>query len=307
GSGLMGRHSAGAVASTAIVAVGASLVLHELAHALVGALVGGRPTLITAMEVRGDFTALSPAGRIALGAAGMATNALMAAAAYAALRVRSGVRRAAVWSERASAMAAAAADGAGGGHRPAPGASPAGASALDLFLWFVLAYGGVLTAAKTASETAAGWGDWMTILRAVPHATVVRALALVLGTAGLLWMVRLSRRMLSGLLVATTAPERRLEGLRLIATAGFACAVLGSGAAVTSGVGAPRALALAAGAILGPFVVLGLSLAVRRQGRAAPTDLPRTPAVAGLGWTSAAAVVVILMWGVFGPGLRLGG
>ncbi len=263
----MKRYSALAIIVTIMPVMGLATVCHEGAHILAGWSAGGTPRLLTATEVKGDFDTLSPAGFVALGASGSVVNLLFCLAGWWLLgRTRSL-----------------------GPH-------------MRLFAWFLFAVNGMLVVTAMMGESLAGFGDWMTILKPWQAAGSLRILFTVLGTLGMIVMVRRSGTTLGMILPPGETSSRRAEALRIVLIGAAASTLLVLGAAVASPVGSTRGVLLALAAGLGPFVPIAFSLrfAPHVESRVADT----TPS-GGRSWLAATAVVVLLEWLVLGPGVDL--
>lgn len=261
------EHAPLAVGSVAILVIGLSFGLHEGAHALVGWLLGGHPTLVTATEVRGDFSSLSRTGFILFGASGMIVNTVLAVGALLILRWR---RPDGNWG---------------------------------LFWWLLFAFGGTLVATKTLMEPAAQWGDWMTILRRLPEGNIPRRLALISGLLGIVVMVRTSASALSPLLLSTELSARRREARRIVLLGALAAGVFATGSGVGSEVGAMRGILLGLGGAVGPLVVL--LLATRRVSSTPGQSSLPSRAEPTRGWLMAAGVMIVVTWLVMGPGISI--
>ena len=261
------HYPTGLILATAALVTGLAVMCHEGAHVLVGWLAGGAPTLLTTTEVKGDFRSLTPWGFVAFGASGSLVNVAFCGLGWWALM-------------RAPAEA---------GSR--------------LFAWFLFAVNGTLVANKMLVETAAGFGDWMTILHPFPLVLQLRVLVAVLGVAALVWLVRACAKTLGGVLLPEgETSRRRAEAVRVVGLGAVAAVVLVLGGAVASPVGTTRGTLLAVGAGLGPYVPI--AFAIRRVPRATPL----APTVAGSTawpWYLAAEALAALLWLVLGPGVDL--
>ena len=262
----MERHRIAAICVSSVLAVGIALMAHESAHVLAGRIAGGSPTLLTAMEVQGNFDSLSPVGFVALGASGFVVNALLCGLGWW------GVGRKGVTAE------------------------------FRLTAWFFFAVNGMLLTTKTMLEPLLGWGDWMTILRPLPATTFLRALFAMLGTAGVILMVRRSGAALATLVFSGELQQRVAEARRIVLVGAAAAAILVLNGGVANPMGATRGVLLGLGAGVGPFVplIFGTRFAARSPSRNA--DQPSTHR--GL-WLLAAGAITGGMWFAFGPGIDL--
>jgi len=262
----MERQRIAAICASSILAVGIAFMAHESAHVLAGRIAGGSPTVLTAMEVQGDFDSLSPVGFVALGASGFVVNALLCGLGWW------GVARKGVTAE------------------------------FRLTAWFFFAVNGMLLTTKTMLEPLLGWGDWMTILRPLPATTLLRTLFAMLGTAGVILMVRRSGAGLARLVFSGESQQRVTEARRIVLVGAAAAAVLAFGGGVTNPVGAMRGSLLGLGAGVGPFVPLlfGTRFAARTSSR----NADRPSSHGGL-WLLAAGAITAIMWFAFGPGIYM--
>jgi len=103
-------------------------------------------------------------------------------------------------------------------------------------------------------EPLAGFGDWVTVLNPLPAKVLFRVLAALVGTAGLVVMIRLSGKTLGSLLPAGKPAERTAQARRIVYIGAASAAVLVLGRSVASPVGTIHAMLLALGAGLGPFL-----------------------------------------------------
>jgi hypothetical protein len=263
----MERHRIATIAATSVIAVGLGTMCHEQAHVWVGRLVGGTPTLLTSTEVKGNFDSLSPAGFAAFGAAGSIVNLAFCAIGWWILR-----------------------------RRPASAES-------RLFGWYFFGVNGMYVTTKMVGEPLAGFGDWMTILHRLPALPLLRGLAAILGLAGLAFMVRRSGAELARLIPPGEPAERNREALRILLLGAIAAGVLLLGGSVLNPVGPVRAIPLALGAGLGPFVALAFGL--RFVGRVPSTRPPGTMKSNPWPWSLAAAAIALVLWFLVGPGVVL--
>ncbi|MGE0552987.1 MAG: hypothetical protein AB7R55_06125 [Gemmatimonadales bacterium] len=252
------------IAAASVLTVGVAFTSHEAAHALVGWLAGGHPTLLTATEVRGDFDELTRWGRAALGGAGTVANLLLAALGW--------------W-----------------GYRRSRGARP------RLVSWFFFALNGSLVGTKMIGEALAGWGDWMTILRPWPQVNALRWVIAILGLVWVALVVRKAGPALARLLPAGLPRERVAAARRLLAIGMLATAALVLGASVANPAGSARGMLLATGAALGSFAPLFFAA---RFAQTVPPDPEPETRGAGWPWLAAAGVVTLTLWLVVGPGIR---
>lgn len=259
------RHQPAAICASSVLSVGTAMIAHELAHVAAGWTAGGTPTLLTATEVRGDFTSLSPLGLAALGVSGTLVNVLFSVAAWWVL------------SRRATS------------------------AELRLSTWFIFTFNGMLVATKMMAEPIAGFGDWMTALNRVPGAMFYRVMVAAAGTAALIFMVRRSGMALAKIVPGAAPTRRRAEALRIVLTGAAAAAVLVLGAGVAAPGRDARAILLALG-VLGPFVpMLFVARIVPRHPAGAPSALVR----ARWPWVAAAGITAAVLWFGIAPGLAL--
>ncbi len=259
------RQKRGTIIAATILAVGWGMMAHEAAHAMVGWLVGGDPTVLVATEVKGDFSQLSPLGFIAFGIAGTLANVLLAL-----LGARLLWRPGAPWNVRITG-------------------------------WLLFGVNSMLVVTKMLFEAVTGYGDWMTVLHAVPQTGVARVL---IGGAGLVGMVLVVR--LAGAGLASMVPDgepgaRVREARRILWISAATATVLVLGSVLVSPTGLSRSSALALGVVVGAFGPLFAAARLVPRRASAP-DGP----TAASSWLMVAAVAtVILMWAVVGPGVNL--
>jgi hypothetical protein len=262
----MQRYSVKTICISSVIAVGLAMMCHELGHVLAGSLAGGTPTLITSTEVKGDFDSLSPAGFVALGISGFVVNVIFCVVAW--------------WIAR---------------RRPA-------VAELQLLAWFSFAVNGMLVMMGAAVEPLFGFGDWMTILHALPGTALLRVLFTVLGTIGLIVMTRRAGYALGRLLPTGDPGHRMAEARRVVLIGAAVVAILVVGSSVANPIGTTRGTLLALGAGLGPF--LPMMAGTRFVPRSLPgSDLTRTNG--GILWVVASVAVTAVLWFVFGPGIAL--
>jgi hypothetical protein len=262
----MQRYSLTVICACSVLALGLAMMLHEGAHIMVGRMVGGTPTLLTTTEVVGDFRSLSTAGRVAFGAAGSLANVLLCACGWLVLEGK---------PARADARLAA---------------------------WLFFAVNGMIVVTKMLGESVTGLGDWMTILGTLPATTLLRVLVAVLGTAGLVLMVRRSGAALATIIPAGEPSQRRAEALRIVLAAALASTVLVLGGTVANPVGTMRGALLSLGAGPGQFVpiVSGTRFVGRTASKVDGPFVSRS-----WPWLLAAGGVIVIMWFVIGPGVTL--
>jgi hypothetical protein len=265
-SGAMKTYRATTICATAVLTLGLATLCHEAAHVVIGEMVGGRPTLMTATETRGDFDSLSPAGFALFGAAGSLVNLLFCGLGLWLLS-----------------------------RRPV-------SAEQRLFAWFFFAVNGTLVTTKMLGEPIAGFGDWMTILSPFPGTAALRAVVATLGAGGLIFVVRRSGIELAGLLPPGDTSRRMAEARRIVALGALAATVLVLGGAVLNPVGLTRGALLALGAGPGQFVPIAFGLR-RVPGIAARSADPRQGAT--WPWLLSAGALLILTWFVAGPGIAL--
>jgi hypothetical protein len=149
-------------------------MLHELAHLFAGSLVGGSPSLSTAIELQGDFSSLTPAGFVVLGASGSVANVLLLVAGAWFLSRR----------------------------ELGPDAA--------LTAWFLFSVNEMLLTTKMIGESVVGFGDWITLVGHLPGSLALRFILLGIGTAGVIWMVRASGGALARLLPPGEQAKRKV-------------------------------------------------------------------------------------------------
>ena len=255
------------IGATTILTVGLAFMCHELGHVIAGRIAGGTPTLLTAIQVLGDFETLTPAGFIALGISGSLVNLMFCGLGWWGLKQKTG---------RADFQLAA---------------------------WFFFTINGLLITTKMMIEPLAGFGDWMTVLNPLPATVLFRILAALVGTAGLVVMIRLSGKTLGSLLPAGKPAERIAQARRIVYIGAAAAAVLVLGSSVANPVGTVQAMLLALGAGLGPFLPM---LGAARLAQRTPPGEPLPRSQGGWGWLAAAGIMTFTMWFFFGPGIMLG-
>jgi hypothetical protein len=249
-----------------IITVGFALMAHEFGHLVVAWCTKSTPTLITAVEVRGDFETLSPAGFVALGISGSLVNFLFL--------VLGGVMLSQNPANRGTQLAA----------------------------WYLFAFNGVLLTSKMLIEPIAGFGDWMTILRPFPATNVLRGMVAVLGFLGIIFFIRRSGAALAPFLSERDANLRAKEARQIISLGGIGAIILVAGAALASPQDMTRAILLYLGAGVGPFFPLVFSI---RHASKHPKYFAEHSAGPLWPWAATAGIVMILMWFVIGPGISL--
>jgi hypothetical protein len=260
------RHSLRAIWASSVIAVGPAIMLHELAHLFAGVLAGGSPSLLTAVELQGDFSGLTQVGYVILGASGSLANAMLLLAG--------------AWFMTYQDL------------------SPDAA----LTAWFVFSVNGMLLTTKLIGETLAGFGDWNTVVSHLPGSITLRLILFGVGIAGVIWMVRSSGRLLAGQLPAGSPAKRAAAAKRIVLVGASASAVLVTGAAIRAPQGMTQAVLLALAAGLGPFVPMYFThRVVARRPEAGSGDF----AVGGWTWILSAVICTLVLWLAFGPGIAL--
>lgn len=222
--------------------------------------------MLTATEVLGDFSMLTPAGFVALGASGFAVNVLFCGLGWWALGRKSATTE------------------------------------FRLTAWFFFAVHGLLLATSTVLQPVLGWGDWMTILRPHLATATVRISVALLGAAVMIVMVRRSGASLATV-VRSREPSQRVKEARQIVLVGAAAAVvLSLGCGVASPLGATRGVLVGVGAGMGPFVPMFFG--TRFVSRTPPGNAD-PPTKRRWTWLLAAGANTLILWFVFGPGIRL--
>jgi hypothetical protein len=259
-------HSVRAILASSVIAVSLAIMLHELAHLLAGSLVGGSPTLLTAIELQGDFSSLTPAGLVVLGASGSVANVLLLVAGTWFLSRR----------------------------ELGPDAA--------LTAWFLFSVNGMLLTTKMIGESVVGFGDWITVVGHLPGSLALRFILLGIGTAGVIWMVRASGGALARLLPPGAQAKRIAAARRIVMIGAGASAVLVLGASLPVPLGTTRTVLLALGAGLAPFVPMFFT--PRVVGRALGTGSGEVDS-GGWPWLVGAGACTLILWLAFGPGISL--
>lgn len=254
------------ICASSVIAIGLGVMCHESAHVIAGWMMGGSPTLMTATEVRGDFSALSPVGFVALGISGSIINLLFCILGWW------GLNRKATSDE------------------------------FQLFAWFFFAVNGMLVTMKMVFEPLIGIGDWMTILGPFQAITYLRILVTALGVAGMVLMVRRSGALLAMLIPSGETSDRRVEAFRIVLIGAIASILLVLGSSIANPAWGVREILLALGAGLGPFIPMIFSVRFVSRYQSKKTTLTETgkwPLFWGAG------ITIITMWFIFGPGITL--
>lgn len=257
------------VVAIACVAYGASLMLHESAHALVGWMAGGRPTLISTTDVRGDWSGLSTTWFTAIGVSGSIMNWLIAAVA--------------AWL-------------AGTGR---------GSAGTRWAAWLLLAINGFIPSMYMIVSPLFRFGDWDTVLRRWPGALGWRALVAVIGIGSSWWWTRVAAGRLSGLIGVPPGASRVALIHRLVMTSWASGGVLAAAAAALSPLGPLWAVGIGVGSSLGTTWLL-LPASQMAEAGSAPKASGITGVPALRGWLWAGVLAATVFVAVFGRGVRLG-
>lgn len=262
----MARYKITTICISALITIGLATLCHELGHVIAGRMAGGMPTLITSTEVKGNFDTLSPAGFVVLGISGSVVNVLFCVLGWWLLR------------------------------RTSPVAE------MQLFAWFFFAVNGLLVVTAMLTEALVGFGDWMTILQGLPAAGVLRALVVLLGLVGTIFMVRRSGATLGRLIPDGEPQQRTAEARRIVLVGAVASSILMLGSSVLSPVEAARAMLLSLGATLGPFIPM---IFATRFVAKIPSENNSPTTSGGWPWFLAVGLLVIIIWFIVGPGILL--
>ena len=256
------------VAAAGVLAYATALMVHETAHAFVGTLAGGTPTLVSSTDTRGDWSGLGAPGILAVGVSGSVANLLLAAVGW--LLVRRG--------------------------RGEP-------TALTALGWLLFAVNAWIPVSYLVVSPLFGFGDWDTVVSAFPNQGPLRASLTVSGLflAGLLWketVPSLARTAGGG-----PAADREARARRLVRTAWLSGGAVALMAAVPSILDPGWALSIAVGSTLGAtWPILPAAGSVGDHpvpGR--PLRLERSPWIVAAGLLAGLVLVLI-----FGPGFRPG-
>ena len=223
---------------------------------------------MTATEVQGNFNSLSPGGFVFLGIAGFLVNAFFCVIGWWVLSRK-----------------------------------PFNAE-IRLLAWFFFAINGMLPTTAMLSETLVGWGDWMTILGALPATTYSRTLVMLLGFVGLVIMVRLSGAELAKIIPPGEPHQRTIEARHIVLIGAITSVILALGGSITNLVGITRGIILALGAGLIPFIPMIFS--TRFVPRISSENMSSSATVRWP-WFVAAVVLTGILWFIVGPGIVLSG
>ena len=255
------------MAAAAVLAIALGTMAHQAAHVVVGAMAGGRPTLVTSTGFEGFWSGLRNAGVLALGASGSLAHGILALAGW--LVFRRGVR------------------------------APTTGTAVGWILFVTNAW--IPTAYLTVSPVL-GAGDWMPVLDRFRQLGPMRASAAVTGlfVAAQLWkgtVQTLARLVGNGAADARAARARSIT--RWAWAAGGLVAVL---AAVRDPAGPVHAVPIAAAATFGSTwpILLAARAVPGAPVPGAPLRLERSIPVIVL-----AVVSMVVLVAYFGPGVRL--
>ena len=262
----MSRYKIATISAAAILTVGFAMMFHEAAHVLAGKWAGGIPTLITSTEVKGNFDNLSPIGFVVLGAAGFIINLIFLALGA------SGLNRKHASSE------------------------------LQLIAWFFFVVNGMIVTTAMFSESLVGFGDWMTILNPFPNTTILRVVIVILGTLGLIFMVRRSGTLLAKIIPPGESIQRKAEARRIVLIGAVASTVLVLGGSIANPIGTTRSVLLALGAGLIPFIPAFFGTRYVSRFPSENIEL-----IESGGWFLylAAGLTTIVIWFIIGPGITL--
>ena len=254
------------VAAAGILVYATALMAHELAHALVGQLVGGTPTLVSSTGTRGDWSTLGAPGILAVGVSGSLANLVLAVSGWTVARRGRG--------------------------------APTAVTALG---WLLFAVNAWIPVTRLVVSPALDIGDWSTVVSAFPAQGPLRASLTVAGLflVALLW--KETAPSLARTVGGGSRAGREARARRLVRAAWLSGGVIALVASLLGPLDASWAVAVGAGSTLGTtWPILPAAARVTEHpvpGR--PLRLPRTPWLL-LAGTIAGLVLVL----VFGPGLR---
>lgn len=259
-------HRTTSICCAVVIVVALAMMCHESAHVMCGILVGGDPSLLTATEVKGDFDSLTPLGFVVFGASGSCANLLLCGLGWLLLKWRNA------------------------------------SSEFQLTAWFLFAFNGFIVTTKMMVEPIVGFGDWMTVVRHLPFEIFLRALIVIVGTGGLILLVRQTGHALGTITSACGPSSRTAAANRIVLVGALASAVLVLASSVASPVGIFRGTLLALGGGLAPFVPM---LFATRIARRTMIQTAAPPFNGSIAWYISAVALAFVMCVIFGPGITL--
>jgi len=256
------------VAALSVFVTAVSIGLREGAHVIAAHLGGGDPTSLSAAGVRGDWTGLSDAGYLSLGASGAVANAVLALVGW-------------LWFRR----------GVG---------APTSATAMA---WLFFATNAWMATIYLAGSPLLGAGDWMIVIDRFPNRGPLRVSLVVTGffIAGLVWKETVPS--LARLIGNGPAPDRRARAMRFVRTAWLTGGAVAAAAALLSPSDSGSMVTVALGGTLSttwPMLIAGRKVGAHPV-PGGPLDLERSPWIVAVGLLAGAALI-----GVLGPGFTLG-
>jgi hypothetical protein len=257
------------VVAMACVAYASAVALHELGHALAGYAVGGRPTLISSTDVRGDWGDVGALDFVLLGVSGSLVNWLLAILGI-------------VWYRRSG-----------------------DSSRAKLFPWLLISVNGFLAATYMIVSPLFGVGDWMTILRRFEPQLILRIFVVVIGAnVTLAWFGLVAKWL--GHIVIGVPESRRVEiAGRLAMTAWLTGGAVTGAAALWSPIGVPRALLLAVLSSMGATFLMLPAARLAKSPRWANATTAWNGIGPSLGWIGIGLLSAAVFIFVFGPGIEL--
>lgn len=257
------------VIATGVLVYAVALVAHEGAHALVGWMAGGTPTLVSSTDTRGDWSGLGEMAMVAIGVSGSLANAALALLGW--LVFRRGV------------------------------GAPTTTTAVG---WLVFAVNAWIPTSYLAVSPLFAFGDWATIVSIFPNQGPLRASLTVTGLflAGLLWKETVPS--LARVVGGGSAADRSRRASRLVRTAWVSGGVAALLAALSSPLGLTWAVPVAVGSTLGTTwpLLAAASKVDEHPVPGPPLRLARSPRLIVAGILAGLVLVAVL-----GPGVRLEG
>ncbi len=254
------------VAAAGALATMLGVAAHELAHALVGARMGGVLVSLSSTGVEGYWSSLRNAGWLLLGVSGSMANVLLAVSGWLIYRRSVG--------------------------RPGTG---------TLVGWSLFVVNAWVPTLYLIASPALGFGDWMDVLSRFAALGPVRVSAAVTGLfmTGLLW--RATTETLARLVGGGAANERTARARQLTRIVWVAGGVVAIAAGALAPSGALRGAGIALGSTMGS--TWPLLIAAERVGDTpvpgSPLSVPRSIPLVASALVLAAAFVFLL-----GPGVR---